>query len=268
VNRRNERALKAVSPASPAAAPTRASHPRTQQRLPRTLLALVVSTLAAAGLVLTTTTPAHAEDGYRYWNYAHLQGEEWTFADTGPGDFTPEDGAVEGWRYGTSTVSQGIYPRADLAEVSFDSVCEGSEAADGEKRVAVLVDFGTEADAAGAEVPEPVAECAVVPADANGQQALESVVEVRQADSMTCALDGYPAQGCGEQVANAEVSADEDPVSFVLPAADDTAEDTAPAAADSASDEAGFPWALVAVLAAAAVLAALAVPMYRRKQSA
>ena len=245
-----------LSPASPAS-PAR--------RLPRTLLALLVPVLAAAGLVLTTSAPAHAEDGYRYWNYSHLQGEEWAFADTGPGDFTPEDGAVEGWRFGTSTVSQGIYPRADLGEVSFDTVCEGAEAADGEKRVAVLVDFGTEADADGAEVPEPLADCAVVPADATGSQVLESVVDVRADSGMTCALDGYPAQGCGDQVKNAEVSADEQPVSFTLPAS----ADTEPAAAEAAdSQESGVPWALVAVLAAAALLAALAIPMYRRKQSA
>ena len=37
-------------------------------------------------------------------------------------------------------------------------------------------------------------------------------------------------------------------------------------AADS-QDESGFPWALVAVLVAVVVLAALAIPMYRRKQS-
>ena len=179
--------------------------------------------------------------------------------------YTPEDGAVEGWRYGTSTVSAGIFPRADLAEVSFDSVCEGAEAADGEKRVAVLVDFGTEEDADGAEVPDAFAECAVVPADANGSQVLESVVDVRAEGGMTCALDGYPAQGCGEQVKNAEVSADQETVSFTLPAS----ADAEPAAADrAADDESGFPWTLVAVLVVAAVLAALAVPLYRRKQSA
>jgi len=252
---------------SPASSATPTS--QRPQRLPRTLLALVVSTLAAAGLVLTTSAPAHAEDGYRYWNYAHLQGEEWTFADTGPGDFTPEDGDVEGWRYGTSTVSQGIFPRADLTEVSFDTVCEGAEAGDGEKRVAVLVDFGTEEDAEGADVPEPLAECAVVPAGANGSQVLESVVDVRQQDAMTCALDGYPAQGCGDPVADAQVSADEEPVSFTLPA---SADDGDPAAGDSEAaageDGSGFPWTLVGVLVVVVVLAALAIPLYRRKQSA
>lgn len=252
-----------MSPATPANAVSPAP---TASGLRRTLLALLVPVLAAAGLVLTTSAPAHAEAGYRYWNYAHLQGQEWTFADTGPGDFTPEDGAVEGWRYGTSTVSQGIFPRADLSEVSFDAVCEGAEAGDGEKRVAVLVDFGTEADADGAQVPEPLAECAVAPADANASQVLESVVDVRADGGMICALDGFPAEGCGTQVKNAEVSADEQPVSFTLPASDDAA-DTEPAAADN-QDESGFPWALIAVLVAVVVLAALAIPMYRRKQSA
>lgn len=256
-----------MSPATP-------PHP-----LLRALLALLAPVLAATGLVLLASAPAHAEDGYRYWNYSHLQGEEWVFADTGPGDFTPEDGAVEGWRFGTSTASQGIFPRADLAEISFDSVCEGTEVTDGEKRVAVLVDFGTEQDAAGATVPEAAAECAVVPADANGAQVLESVVDVRQKDGLICALDGYPAQGCGEPVKDAEVSADEGPVSFTLPgaadtaadtAADDAADDTDGAATDTAAsdEEAGFPWALVAVLVVVALLVALAVPMYRRKQSA
>jgi hypothetical protein len=251
---------------SPATPTTTVSPAPTASALRRALLALVVPLLAAAGLVLTTSAPAHAEAGYRYWNYAHLQGQDWKFADTGPGDFTPEDGAVEGWRYGTSTVSQGIFPRADLNQVSFDSVCEGAEAADDEKRVAVVIDFGTEEDAEDADVPEPLAECAVVPTDANGSQVLESVVDVRAEGGMTCALDGYPAQGCGEQVKNAEVSADERPVSFTLPAADDT--DSAAADAADSQDESGFPWALVAVLVAVVVLAALAIPMYRRKQSA
>lgn len=241
-----------MSPASPA------------QRLLRTLLALVVPLLAAAGLVLTTSAPAHAESGYRYWNYAHLQGEKWTFADTGPGDVTPEDGAVEGWRFGTSTVSQGIYPRADLAEVSFDTVCEGVEPDEGEKRVAVVIDFGTEEDADGAEVPAPRAKCALAPADATGQQVLESVVDVRADGGMTCALEGYPAQGCGEQVKNAEVSADQETVAFTLPVEADEAQ----VAAEAGAEEPGTDWALVAVAAVVVLLAALAIPLYRRKQSA
>lgn len=245
--------------------------PATPPRSLRALLALVLPLLAAAGLVLTTSAPAHAEDGYRYWNYSHLQDGEWTFADTGPGDFTPEDGAVEGWRYGTSTVSQGIFPRADLAEVTFDTVCESAEAAEGDKRVAVLVDFGTEEDAAGATVPEPFAACAVVPTDANGSQVLESVVELRQSDGLICALDGYPAQGCGEPVTDAQVSADEEPVSFTLPASEETepTAESAESAADADEEaQSAFSWTLVAVLVVVVLLAALAIPLYRRKQNA
>jgi len=234
------------------------------QHLLRTLIALVVPLLAAAGLVLTTSAPAHAEDGYRYWNYSHLENGTWKFADTGPGDYTPEDGAVEGWRYGTSTVSQGIFPRADLAEVSFDSVCEGFEPNEGDKRVAVVIDFGTEADADDAEVPAPHAKCALAPADATGSQVLEAVVDVRQQDGMTCALEGYPAQGCGAPVADAEVSADEQTVAFTLPAEAEEAQ----VAAEAGAEEPGTDWTLVAVLAVVVLLAALAIPMYRRKQSA
>jgi hypothetical protein len=248
-----------MSPATPASA---APSPSTPRRALRTLLALVVPVLAAAGLVLTTTAPAHAEAGYRYWNYAHLQGEEWTFADTGPGDFTPEDGAVEGWRYGTSTVSQGIFPRADLGEVTFDAACEGVEAAADEKRVAVLVDFGTEADADGAEIPEPRAECAVVPADATGRQVLESVVDVRAQKDMVCALDGYPTQGCGDLVADAEVAANEGNVEFTMAAA----EDTEPVAAED--EDSAVSWPLIGVGVVVLLLAAVAVPLYRRNRDA
>ena len=230
--------------------------PRTR----RTVGALL-AVLASVFLVALSAGSASAEDGYRYWNYSHLEGDTFAFAETGPGDTNPEDGSVEGWRFGTSTVSQGVFPRADLAEVGFDAVCADTEAADGEKRVAVLVDYGTEADAAGAEVPEPRGECAVVPADATGQQVLESVVEVRTAKNMICALDGYPAQGCGEPVGDAEVSADEQPVAFTLPASVDDTE----AAAETEDDEAAN-WLLYGVLAVVVVLAAVAVPLYRRNR--
>jgi hypothetical protein len=224
------------------------------------LAALAAALLAAALLVGGLAGPAAAEDGYRYWNYSQLDGDTFAFAQTGPGDTNPEDGGVEGWRFGTSTVSQGVFPRADLAEVDFDSVCGDTDAADGEKRVAVLVDYGTEADADGAEVPEPRGACAVVAADATGQQVLESVVDVRSEKNMICALDGYPAAGCGEPVGDAQVSADEQTVAFTLPASE---EDTTEAAG---TEDEGTNWALYGVLAVVVALAIAAVPLYRRNR--
>ena len=231
------------------------------------LLALAASLLLVTG----TAGSASAEDGYRYWNYSHLTGGAWEFAQTGPGDVTPKDGDVEGWRYGTSTVSQGISPRADLTEVTFDAVCEGAEAADGEKRVAVLVDFGTDADAQGAEVPDPRAECAVVTQKATGQQVLESVVDVRADQGMTCALDGYPAKGCGDPVSDAQVPAKAQSVAFTLPAAAqpaaDTASDDTTAAAES-DDGGSNGWLLLGAAALVVALAGVAVPLYRRNRDA
>jgi hypothetical protein len=233
------------------------------RRLLAALLTLLATLVATVGLVTASAGTAYAEEGYRYWNYSHLEGDAFAFAQTGPGDHTPKDGDVEGWRFGTSTASQGIFPRADLATVTFDSACEGVEAADGEKRVALLVDFGTEADADGAEVPEPRAECATVPADATGRQVLESVVEVRSDREMICALDGYPAKGCGDLVADAEVSADEQPVAFAVPAAEDTEN-----VAAETEDDGALSWPLVAVLVAVVLLGGAALLLSRRNRDA
>ena len=222
----------------------------------------LLALLAAVFLSLATAGTAHAEDGYRYWNYSHLEGDAFTFAQTGPGDHKPKDGDVEGWRYGTSTVAQGIFPRADLSTVTFDTVCEGVEAESGEKRVAVLIDFGTEADASGSEIPEPRAECATAPEDATGQQVLESVVDVRTQEGGICALDGYPAKGCFETVADAQVPAQEASVDFVVPAS----EDTEPAAATE--DDGGLSPMLIAVLAGGLVLAVVALLLARRRREA
>jgi hypothetical protein len=228
----------------------------------RRTVGALLAVLASVVLVAGTAGAASAEDGYRYWNYSHLAGDTFEFAQTGPGDVTPKDGDVEGWRYGTSTVSQGLSPRADLGEVDFDSVCGDVEAAGGEKRVAVLVDYGVAADAQGAEVPDPKADCAVVPEDATGRQVLESVVDVRAEKDMVCALDGYPAQGCGAPVGDAQVSASEETVAFALPA---SAEETETAAAAS-EDDGAFNWALLGIVLVVIVLAAVAVPLYRRNR--
>ena len=226
----------------------------------RRIAGVILSALLALMTVLAGASPSQAEDGYRYWNYSHLDGDTFAFAETGPADFVPEEGDVEGWRFGTSTVSDGIEPRADLATVSFDAVCGDSKAAADEKRVAVLVDFGTEADADGAEVLAPRAECAVVPTAANAQLVLESVVDVRAEKGMICALDGYPATGCGAPVGDAKVQADEATVDFTLPA---SAESPAEAADDSGD---GVSWPLIGVGALVLVLAAVAVPLYRRNR--
>lgn len=236
----------------------------------RRTLALSIGLLLTAAL--TAAGPAasagEGEDGFKYWNYSHLTGAEFVAAQTGPADHQPADGDVEGWRFGTSTVSQGIWPRADLDAVDFESVCAGTEAAEGEKRVAVLVDYGTTGDAQGDEVPEPRADCAVVPEDADGRAVLDAVTEVRVQDGLVCGLDGYPSTGCGDPVPDVTVPAEEDPVDFALPAG---AADEADAAGDATEQEsteedpAGLGWpVVVGILVVLALLAGL-VTVFRRR---
>ncbi|TXL57896.1 SCO2322 family protein [Aeromicrobium terrae] len=225
--------------------------PSPRRRAVGALLALLL-----AGLTLIVTAgPSAAEDGYRYWNYSHLEKGEMVFAQTGPGQFVPKDGAVEGWRFGTSTVSQGIAPRADLTKVTFAKACAGEKKSATTKRVAILIDYGTKADADGADVPKAEAACAVVPTKATGTQALESVVKLRTDKEQICALDGFPASGCGVPVKDATIPADEQAVTFALPSSD-TAD----------SDDSDTPWTLIGVAAAVIVLGGLAVPLYRRNR--
>jgi hypothetical protein len=233
--------------------------------LPRRVAGTISSLLLAAFTVAALAGPAHAEDGYRYWHYFHLEGDTWAFSEVGPADYTPEDGTVEGFRFGTSTMSQPIEPRADLDEVDFDTVCADTEAADDEKRVAVLIDYGV--DEGQDTPPDPRAECAVAAADATTQQILDQVAEVRVEGGMTCALDGYPASGCGDPVADADVPTDEEPVAFALPAdadPDSDADGTSGAADDS---EAVSPW-LFALAALVVLVVAAAVVTARRRKAA
>ena len=233
---------------------------------PRRTVGALSSLLLAALTVVGLSGPAHAEDGYQYWNYFHLENGAWAFSQVGPADYTPKDGTVEAFRYGTSTPSQGIEPRADLEQVSFETVCAGQQAAQGEKRVAVVLDFGV--DEGAGPPPEPRAECAVVERAATTQQIVGEVAEVRIESSMLCAIDGYPATGCGAPVKNAEIPAEEETVAFALPAAADETEagtaDTEPVAAEDDSNT----WLLVGLAVLVVVLAAVAFVMSRRRQTA
>lgn len=233
--------------------------------LPRTTGALV-SLLLTAVATTALAAPAHAEDGYRYWMYFHLQDGSWTFAETGAADHTPEDGDVEGFRFGVSTAEAGVEPRADLAQVTFDAVCGGSEAGDGQKRVALVLDYGD----LDADAPGPRADCAVVDAGASTQDALQQVAQLRLEGGMMCAIDGYPASGCGEPVPNADIPTDEEPVAFAMPASADTADsatpDDAADAADPAAEGSDAFATLVLVGAVLAVLGMLALVINQRRK--
>ena len=226
------------------------------------LSSLLLATLFVTGFAGT----AQAKDGYRYWNYFHLAGNSWEFSQVGAAEYDPQDGDVEGYRFGTTTASDmdGVPPRADLDEVTFDAICTESAAA-GEKRVAVVLDYGTKADADGATPPAPIGRCAVVDAEANGAQVLQAVADVRIESAMSCAIDGYPVKGCGAPVKDAQDTANEEFVAFDMPSNDAAADD---GLYDPAEEESDLLWPLVGVGLVVVLIAASALAMNRRKSSA
>jgi hypothetical protein len=173
---------------------------RTVPRIALAMLSLFITSFAVIGI----TAPANATDYYRYWQYFQVQDGTAVTSQKGPGAFTPEDGSVEAYRYAASKdFKKPNLPRVDLTKVTFDAVCADTAAADGQKRVAVILDYGVEEDAEGQPIPEPKAACAQVAATATGLQVLQAVAEVRTENHggpLVCGIDGFPAKGCADEV--------------------------------------------------------------------
>ncbi|MER7000474.1 SCO2322 family protein [Streptomyces sp. NPDC000410] len=159
---------------------------------------------AALALLLAVAWPAQAA-GYRYWSFWQTNGgsggASWAYATQGPATARPADGEVNGFRFSVSSDSaDSARPRTTP---DFAALCAGTPAKDGTKRVGVVIDFGTPADAAAGETP-PAARtgCAQVRTDATSAEALAAVAKPLRynSDALLCAISGYPASGCGEQV--------------------------------------------------------------------
>ncbi|MEV7470624.1 SCO2322 family protein [Streptomyces kronopolitis] len=165
--------------------------------------------LAGAALLAGTVTglaaaPAQAQE-YRYWSFWQGKGSSWTYASEGPGSLRPADGAVVGFRFTVSADSAAAgKPRA---AAGFDSICAHTPAEKGRKRIGVIVDFGTAADAPGGERP-PASRttCARVSEDASAGEALAAVARPLRYDAsaLLCAVAGYPKAGCADPVDDAK----------------------------------------------------------------
>ncbi|MEV0777602.1 SCO2322 family protein [Streptomyces sp. NPDC050428] len=189
---------------------------------------VVVPLVAAVLLASTGTGTAHAA-GYRYWSFWENDGTTWTYATQGPALARPADGTVNGFRFAVSADSQDAAKPREAPD--FAAVCGSTPAKSGSKRVAVVVDPGTEADAPdGEKPPAPRAECARVDADATSADALAAVAKPLRynGDALLCGITGYPKSGCGEQI-SADGAASPTPTpsraTGALPK-DDAAEDT------------------------------------------
>ncbi|MFG2889338.1 SCO2322 family protein [Streptomyces sp. NPDC048248] len=169
-------------------------------RFPRIAGALLLAG-TATGLA---AAPAQAQE-YRYWSFwnskAGGSGGSWAYATEGPATMRPADGAVEGFRFTVSADSAAAAGPRTAAD--FDAICEGTPAKENSKRVGVVIDFGSAADAAGGErPPKPRTHCAVVPEDASAGEALAAVARPLRYDShaLLCAVADYPRSGCADQV--------------------------------------------------------------------
>lgn len=163
-----------------------------------------VPVLVAALLLLGTAGRAGAT-GYRYWSFWERTGGHWTYATQGPASARPDDGAVQGFRFAVSADSADAARPRGAAD--FGTICADTPAKSGTKRVALVLDFGTAADAPSGEIPpRGRTACARVPRDASAAEALAAVAEPLRYDpnALLCAISGYPHQGCGEQVSSAE----------------------------------------------------------------
>ncbi|MFJ4501528.1 SCO2322 family protein [Streptomyces sp. NPDC088864] len=166
------------------------------RHLARTVAPLIVGAVLA---VLGAGTAQAA--GYRYWSYWEGSASGWSYATQGPSLVRPEDGSVQGFRFSVSADSQDASKPRHAPD--FAKICAGTPAKDGSKRVALVIDPGVASDAPDGETPPPLrTACARVAEDASSAEALASVAKPLRYDAgaMLCAISGYPATGCGEQV--------------------------------------------------------------------
>ncbi|MGH3354428.1 MAG: SCO2322 family protein [Nocardioidaceae bacterium] len=216
--------------------------------------AITLTLLAALAGTLAFASPAYAEKGFKYWGYYHLTDGRWEASKKGAAQFQAEDGDVEGFRFASTTATDPERPPRAVA--TFEEICGGTRPADGKKRIAIVLDFGTTQDANEGEQPQQAeAACAVVPDDATTQQALESVEPLRIEGGLICAIDGYPAEGCGDPVQDVTMPAKEQPVQLAMPGEETVGE--------SGGGSGGI--AVVGVAAVVVVLGGGAVVVARRR---
>ncbi len=204
--------------------------------------------------------------GYVYWGYYlwNDKKQTWEYATVGANDKSaiPQDGDVYGFRWAL-VVKEPRFPRADG---DFDAICGDTPAKSGAKRVAFVIDYGSESDAVGNDTTPPAeGVCAVADKSLTAQQALQTEVPVRADDSgQICGINEYPSQSCGSTVGNAEEPPSDEPVDLVLPG-DQTSEggSTKAVAEEDSSNKLvtiGVPVLVVVLLGAGALL-------LRRRQS-
>lgn len=170
------------------------------------VLAAAFATLAVLGA--WGAAPAEATS-YRFWSYWLGAESQWSFSSQGASR-RPADGTVDGWRFAVSEASSSTIPPRHSS--SFGRICGSTNPVDGSKRVGLVVDFGTTADAPDGETPGAlISTCVVAPTDANGYEVLDLAgFQLRTDSGLICGLNGYPTTECGVVVADPAPSPTDD----------------------------------------------------------
>ncbi|HUW16629.1 MAG TPA: SCO2322 family protein [Actinomycetes bacterium] len=165
----------------------------------RALLGVLAVAAATVGSLALPAQPAHATS-FRFWSYWIGVDSGWSFATQGAAR-VPKDGTVDGWRFAVSPATGSSTP--PRATARFDDVCGDTAPVADRKRVGLVIDFGTPGDAPPGQSPPgvTVVRCVVVPVSATGYQVLDTIGDLRVKSGLVCGIDGYPATGCGEPVA-------------------------------------------------------------------
>jgi hypothetical protein len=174
--------------------------------LAATVLVAAIGPVLAAGSADATT--------YRYWTYwwgsgTGKTGTGWTFASAGPDSQVLADTGVVGWRFATTSTVGGAKPRQSA---TFAELCpQLSAPVVGSVRVALVVDYGTLADAPPGQQPPTATtvrvECLTLPLAPRptGTRVLDAVppagIPTRIEKGLVCALDDYPVGECAPVVA-------------------------------------------------------------------
>jgi len=229
----------------------------------RAAVILILVTLAG-GVV---AAPAQAA-AFRYWGYFHLEKGAWAFAVTGPAQAVPADGSVDGWRFAVADESSTRNPRATP---TFDALCAGTPVKAGSKRVGLVLDYGRPADSAdGAQPPAPRATCVTVPEKATGSDVLVAAgarLRLDAAKGLTCAIDGWPAAGCGEPVDPVPATAASPDTTIAIAAAPKPNAMGGPAA-QSTDNDSPSPLGLALGAGAVVLIAVLGFVAWRRSREA
>lgn len=242
-------------------------NPARHARLRRAAVILTLVTLVG-GVV---AAPAQAA-AYRYWGYFQIAKGAWTFAATGPAEAVPADGSVEGWRFAVADESSVRTPRATP---TFDTLCAGTAVKAGTKRVGLVIDYGRAADApdsaTGTAPPAARATCVAVPAKATGSEVLVAAgAKLRLDKALTCAIDGWPAAGCGEPVdpVPAAAASPDTTITIAAPPASTTGAAKTTGETTDESGSTGLALGLLGALGVAVLVAALAFGAWRRGRDA